>query len=103
MQDNTPGYAANETKELLANLAVITIKWPPFSHLNPIETLSKHMKEYLQLYYGECKYKSYDEQKERITEAWNTVVTLRVLKGLIKSIIARRRAVIDANGKFTKY
>ena len=104
MQDNALGHAVKETKELLVSLVVITIKWPPFSpDLNPIETLWKHMKEYLQLHYGECKFKSYNEQKERITEAWNIIVTPGLLKELIESMPACMQAVIDAKGKFTKY
>jgi hypothetical protein len=40
MQDNTLGYAAKETKELLAALAIIIVNWPPYSpDLNLIETL----------------------------------------------------------------
>lgn len=104
MQDNAPGHAAKETKALLASLAIITVNWPPYSpDLNPIETLWKHMKEYLQKRYGDCTFKSYDEQKIRITEAWNVIVTPGLLRELIESMLDRMQAVIDANGKFTKY
>ena len=62
MQDNTAGHAAKETIALLETLGIAVCKWPPYSpDLNPIETLWKHMKEYLQAKYGDCKFKSYDE------------------------------------------
>ena len=70
MQDNALGHAAKEIKAMLAKLAIIVITWPPYSpDLNPIETLWKHIKEYLQRKYGLCNFRLYREQKERITEA----------------------------------
>ena len=104
MQDNAPGHAVKETKALLEQLAIVVVNWPPYSpDLNPIETLWKHIKEYLQARYGDCKFKSYDEQKERIQEAWNKIVTPGLLQELIESMPDRMQAVIDAKGKFTKY
>jgi hypothetical protein len=103
MQDNAPGHAAKETKELPNQLAIITVNWPPYSpDLKPIETLLwKHMKEYLQSRYGDYKFKSYKEQKERITEAWH--ITPGLLQELMESMPSRMQAVLDAKGKFTKY
>ena len=90
MQDNAPGHAAKETKAILLKLAIIVINWPPYSpDLNPIETLWKHLKEYLQREYRMCNFKSYAEQKERISEAWHKVVTLGLLRELIESMLAR--------------
>ena len=104
IQDNASGHATKETKDLLATLSIIVINWPPYSpDLNPIETLWKPIKEYLQFHYGECKFKSYTEQRERLEEAWAEVVTPGLLQELIESMLARMQAVIDANGKFTKY
>lgn len=104
MQDNAPGHAAKETKELLATFAIVVIKWPPFSpDLNPIETLWKHMKEYLQYKYGDCKFISYADQKLKITEAWKVVVTPGLLRELLESMPKRMQAVIDADGLFIPY
>ena len=70
MQDNTPGHATKETITLLEALAIAVCKWPPYSpDLNPIETLWKHMKEYLQAKYKDYKFKSYNKQKIRVQEA----------------------------------
>jgi hypothetical protein len=104
MQDNAPGHAAKETKAMLTELAIIVINWPPYSpDLNPIETLWKHIKAYLQREYGLCNFRSYAEQKERIIEAWDKVVTPGLLRELIESMPERMQVIIDANGKFTKY
>jgi transposase len=52
IQDEAPGHTAKETKELLKNFAIHIIPWPPYPDLNPIETLWKHIKEYLTAKYG---------------------------------------------------
>jgi ketohexokinase/beta-glucosidase len=104
MQDGAPGHAAKETKALLRQLGIVTILWPAYSpDLNPIETLWKYMKEYLQRKYGDCKFKSYPEQRARVQEAWDEVVTPGLLIELIKSMPRRMQAVINAEGRFTKY
>jgi hypothetical protein len=80
MQDNAPGHAAEETKQLLYNFAVIVISWPPYPpDLNPVETLWKYMKNCLEDVYGDCSFWSYDWQKERVVEAWEHVCYSRAL------------------------
>ncbi len=74
---------------MLQELAVVVVKWPPYSlDLNPIE------KEYLQKSYGDCKFRSYAKQKERITKAWEAVATPELLRELIKGMPARMKAII---------
>jgi transposase len=76
MQDNAPSHAAKETVALLAQLAIVTCLRPPYSlDLNPIETLWKYMKEYLQAQYGDEPFRSYLDQKRTIQEAWDVKVT----------------------------
>jgi len=54
MQDNT-GACCKETKEVLETLAIVTVNWPPHSRdLNPVETLWRYMKAWLQSWYGDC-------------------------------------------------
>jgi ketohexokinase/beta-glucosidase len=104
MQDNTPGYATKDILIMLKALVILREKWPPFSpDLNPIETLWKYMKIYLEKKYRDYVFKLYDIQRERIWEAWHAVVTPGLLIKLIKGMPERIKAVILADGKFTKY
>lgn len=104
MQDNAPGHAAQETKDLLYNFAVVVVNWPPYSpDLNPIETVWKYMKNYLEDTYGDCAFGSYELQRERVIEAWEEVATPGFLIELIKGMPDRMKAVIKAEGRFTKY
>jgi hypothetical protein len=57
----------------------------------------------LQRKWRDCKFRSYADQKEKITEAWNIVVTPGLLRELIESMPGRIQAVINADSKFTKY
>lgn len=104
MQDNAPGHSAKDTQELLKEYAIHTIPWPPFSpDLNPIETLWRHMKEYLTVKYGDYQFQTYEVSRAKVQEAWDHVATSGMLQELIESMPARMEAVIAANGKFTKY
>ncbi|PMD53238.1 uncharacterized protein K444DRAFT_171487 [Hyaloscypha bicolor E] len=67
MQDNAPGHAAKETIAIIEAYAILRFKWPPFSpDLNPIETVWKYRKNYLEDKYGDYVFKSYDVQREQI-------------------------------------
>jgi hypothetical protein len=105
IQDGAPGHTAKEIKELLKNFAIYVIPWPPYSpDLNPIETLWKHMKEYLTAKYRGYQFETYEVSRAKIQEeAWDEVVTSGLLQELIESMPMRMEAVIAANGKFTKY
>jgi hypothetical protein len=61
------------------------------------------MKNYLQATYGERYFESYDILRGRIKEAWEVVVTPRLLRELIEGMPDRMKAVIKAEGRFTKY
>jgi hypothetical protein len=61
------------------------------------------MKEYLQKKYGDLKFRNYIDLKQKVKEAWDTVVTPGLLQELIEGMPDRMQAVIDANGLFTKY
>jgi len=98
MQNNAPGHAVTNTKAFLNQLAIVVINWPPYSpDLNPIETLWKHMKKWLQEEYEECKFKNYDDLKFRVNRAWEVVVTPGLLRELIESMPSRMQAIIEAD------
>jgi DDE superfamily endonuclease/Transposase len=104
MQDNAPAHAARETLDMLCEFEVDCLDWPPYSpDLNPIETVWKDMKEYLTQVYSDCVFKSYDESRRKVWEAWEYVVTPSYLEQQIKTMPERMQAVIDAKGKFTRY
>ena len=102
MQDNAPGHAAAATREDLLERGVIPIFWPPFSpDLNPIETVWKWMKEWIQHTYGD-KRLSYDKLRKAVKEAWDAI-TEEQLRELIAGMKERCQAVIDANGGHIPY
>ena len=79
----------------------MVIFWPPFSRdLNPIERVWYIMKNYLQDNYPETM--SYDSLRAAVKEAWEKVGE-HEFRALIESMPARCQAVINADGKFTKY
>lgn len=62
MQDGAPGHAAKDTKALLEDIGVVTMVWPPYSpDMNPIETVWKYMKNYLENKYGDSSFGTYEE------------------------------------------
>ncbi|PMD54575.1 uncharacterized protein K444DRAFT_484133, partial [Hyaloscypha bicolor E] len=76
--------------------------WPPFSpDLSPIETLWDDMKDYIQEHYPQV-HSSYKRLRAAIQEAWESITHERI-KELVHSMRARCKAVIDADGWYTKY
>jgi hypothetical protein len=59
------------------------------------------MKDWIQERYDD-NLRGYDELRTAIIEAWNTVPESYLLE-LLKSMPARCQAVIDADGKHTRY
>jgi transposase len=101
MQDRAPGHAAADILEDLRERGIIVIFWPPFSpDLNPIEKVWHLMKNYLQDNYPEVM--KYDQLRAAIKDAWDKVGR-HEFEELIKSMKDRCQAIIDAEGRFTKY
>ena len=101
MQDGAPGHSAGETKQELESRGITVIFWPPYSpDLNPIESVWHIMKNYLQDNYPEVM--GYDQLRVAVTDAWNKVGQFE-FEELINSMSERCQAVIDAEGRFTKY
>jgi hypothetical protein len=61
------------------------------------------MKEYLTVKHRDYQFQTYEVSQARVQEAWDHVATSGMLQELIESMPARMKAVIAANGKFTKY
>jgi hypothetical protein len=103
MQDNAPGHAAYDTLEELRNRGIRIIDWPPYSpDLNPIEAVWGIMKDWIQQNYGDQDKLSYDRQRMAVREAWGSVLSEQ-LGELIDSMKDRCQAVIDADGRYTRY
>ena len=101
MQNGAPGHAVGETREELRERGIIVIFWPPFSpDLNPIERVWHIMKNYLQDHYPENM--GYDQLRAAVKDAWDKVGSFE-FQELINSMKARCQAVIDAEGRSTKY
>jgi transposase len=91
MQDNASAHAAHDTLKDLKERVVTVIDWPPFSpDLNPIEHVWNWMKDYFQKHYPQ-ETMTYDRLRVVVKEAWDA------------SMPARSQAIIDANGRHTKY
>ena len=59
------------------------------------------MKDYIELYYPEV-HRSYKKLREVVLEAWESITHERI-KELVREMPDRCRAVIKADGLYTKY
>jgi transposase len=102
-QDNGPGHAAKYTREQFKEHGIFPIFWPPFSpDLNPIETIWNRLKDILGQQHPEV-HTNRQRLRAAILEAWETI-TDEEIKYLIRTEMkARCQAVIDAEGRETKY
>ncbi len=101
MQDGAPGHSAQYTKDKLNALGITLIWWPAYSpDLNPIESVWNWMKDWLAEHYPEKMNK--DQLRRALLAAWKAVPDA-YLDSLIDSMPRRCQAVINANGRFTKY
>jgi transposase len=101
-QDNAKGHASAFVASVLDAINIRPMVWPPNSpDLNPIETLWDEMKDYIQLHYPDV-HRSYKRLRSAVQEAWESITHERV-KELVREMPARCRAVIEAQGLYTKY
>jgi transposase len=101
MQDGAPGHNAEYTYTELAERGIYPIFWPAYSpDLNPIEYVWNIMKNYLQDEYPENM--TYNALRLAVNDAWNRIGS-DTFNELIESMHDRCQAVIDAEGRHTKY
>jgi transposase len=102
MQDNAPAHSAKATLEELREAYIHVWDWPAYSpDLNPIETVWNWMKDWIQDHYEETLRMGLP-LKEAVWAAW-IALPESFLEDLLKEMPARCQAVIDANGRHTRY
>jgi len=78
------------------------ICWPAYSpDLNPIETVRNKMKDYIMRKYPDY-HTSYEKLRSAVQEAWDAIGAEELL-ALGRETPERCQAVIDAEGRHTKY
>jgi transposase len=108
MQDNAPVHTARIVKQILHELGIIVMIWPPFSpDLNPIENLWALMKAEIYRLHPELETASDTDDTlgrlvEAAKEAWHAIDEA-ILRNLIDTMPHRVAAVIVAEGWYTKY
>ncbi|KAE8548074.1 hypothetical protein EYB25_009867 [Talaromyces marneffei] len=108
MQDNAPVHRAHIIRDLLRELGLDIMEWPPYSpDLNPIENIWAIMKTIIINDHPELQNAPDNDQTlyaliQAAKEAWQSI-EIRVLKNLSNTMPNRVRAVIEADGWYTKY
>lgn len=108
MHDGAGPHRAHIVQDVLEELQIEVMIWPPYSpDLNPIENLWSVMKKQIYRLYPELE-RAPDTEGTRqelikaAKEAWNTIGE-QVLVKLSTTMPNRVKAVIEANGWYTKY
>ena len=108
MQDNAPVHTARIVKQVLEDLHIQVMVWPPYSpDLNPIENLWALMKQEIYKRHPELEHAPDTEETlhqliKAAKEAWQAIDD-RVRVKLSATMPHRVKAVIEANGWYTKY
>ena len=101
MQDGAPSHTARRTREEMSRYGIQPIVWPSFSpDLNPVESAWDQMKTYIDDHYPEAyarSQRSSNRQRDIVEEAWNSITSDQLLR-LLRSMLTRSQAVIDADG-----
>lgn len=103
MQDGAPGHSAKQAIEELESRGIKLISWPPYSpDLNPIETVWNRIKDYIQAHSDPDSNLPYERLRMLAREAWDSI-THEDISSILSEMPARCKAVVDANGYYTKY
>ena len=108
MHDNAPIHTTHKVGDYLRETTYNVMSWPPYSpNLNPIEHCWRPLKlnayrvapQLSQMTNAEA---AQDLFRDILSNAWNNIPQAH-LDSLIKSLPQRVKAVIDAEGWYTKY
>ena len=100
MQDGVLSHSAGATIDEFRERGIEPIYWPPYSlDLNPIEVLWGWMKDYIEVKWGVNAKLLYDQLREAVREAWDTI-TSDELEDLITGMRKCCEAVIEAEGSY---
>jgi hypothetical protein len=101
-QDNDPKHKSRLVQGWLAEQPFGIMEWPAQSpDLNPIENMWALLKQKLFRY--ETVPKGMVEHWERVVHVWYNEIPVEMVRHVIESMPDRCRAVIKANGRWTKY
>jgi transposase len=108
IHDNAPVHTARIVQRLLQELGIEVMIWPPYSpDLNPIKNLWAIMKQEIYKLYPDLKHApdtadTLEWLIRAVKEAWNNIDN-QILERLSNTMPHRVKAVIEANGWYTKY
>jgi transposase len=108
MHDNAPVHTAHIVRELLHEMGIQVMPWPPYSpDLNPIENLWSILKAEIYRLYPELERAPDTEETLALLiraakEAWHSI-DIDILNSLATKMPNRVEAVIEAKGWYTKY
>lgn len=108
MHDGASVHTAGIVQQLLQDLGIEVMDWPPYvPDLNPIENLWAIMKQEIYKLYPELEHApdtsdTLEQLVHAAKEAWNSIDS-QILEKLSNTMPHRVKAVIEANGWYTKY
>jgi transposase len=108
MHDNAPVHTVRIVQRLLQELGIEVMIWPPYlPDLNPIENLWAIMKQEIYKLYPDLEHApdtadTLEWLIRAAKEAWDNINN-QILERLSNTMPHRVKAVIEANGWYTKY
>ena len=100
-QDNARPHTANVTRQFLQQQGIRVIQWPAVSpDMNPIEHLWDHIQR--ELNQIQPRPTTARQLEQAVRQIWGNI-NIAEVNALLRSMPARCRAVVNANGGHTRY